>query len=85
MAAARGDAHAAAVLVQAGCAVDQPDHEGLSPLLVAARCGHAGAVRALLAAGARKEHVDFDGGSALMHAAGRGHSEGPSASELFYG
>ena len=34
--------------MQAGCAVDLPDHEGLSPLLIAAKHGHSLVVQELL-------------------------------------
>ena len=63
------------VLLAAGCSVDLPTNDGMTPLLCAAQFNHAGTVKLLLEAGAVKALVDSNGRTALWYA----EQNGPDA------
>ena len=63
------------VLLAAGCSVDLPTNDGMTPLLCAAQFNHAGTVKLLLDAGAEKALVDSNGRTALWYA----EQNGPDA------
>jgi hypothetical protein len=75
MAALRGRADMAAMLVASGADVDGKDHQGTTPLHAAAHRGHAACVSALLAGGADAVAVDAAGRTALYVASKRGASQ----------
>ena len=56
------------VLLAAGCSVDLPTNDGVTPLMVAALSNHAGTVKLLLEAGADKALVCNNGQTALWYA-----------------
>lgn len=73
LAAEKGAAQTASLLIHTGVKVDCADHDGLTPLQLGARNGQLGVVQALINAGATLSHVDYDGSTALAHASAQGH------------
>jgi hypothetical protein len=57
------------------CRVDQPDHSGLTPLMVAAKGGYSTVLKALLDGGADPSVTDINGWGAVHHACRSGHRE----------
>lgn len=68
-----GDWEALQRLAASPTVVNQEDHKGYSPLMLAAYHGHLEAVRVLLAAGANPNGRDLGGSTILMGAAFKGH------------
>lgn len=60
-------------LLDAGCAIDERDHRGYAPLMLAAYAGHFEAVDLLLTRGANPNTEDLFGNTVLMGAAYKGH------------
>ena len=56
------------VLLAAGCSVDLPSNNGMTPLMGAAEANHAGTVKLLLDGGADKALVCNNGRTALWYA-----------------
>ena len=61
------------VLLAAGCSVDLPTNNGMTPLMGAAKFNHAGTVELLLEAGADKALVCNNGRTALWYAKQHGN------------
>ena len=61
------------MLLAAGCSVDLPTNDGVTPLIGAALSNHAGTVKLLLEAGADKTLVDGNESTALSHAEHNGN------------
>ena len=61
------------MLLAAGCSVDLPANDGMTPLMIAAHSNHAGTVKLLLDAGADKALVCDDGKTALLCAEQNGN------------
>lgn len=68
-AAAQGKNELVTFLLAQGAAVDQTDHEGVTPLIHASKNGHLDSVNLLLAQKASVNRCDQSGRSALMEAA----------------
>lgn len=62
-------------LLEEGGAIDDRDHRGYSPLMIAAYAGHLEACELLLARGADANTADLAGNSVLMGAAFKGWVE----------
>ena len=60
-------------LLDAGWAIDERDHRGYSPLMLAGYAGHFDAVDLLLSRGADPNTKDLFGNTVLMGAAFKGH------------
>jgi len=60
-------------LIQAGWPIDERDHRGYAPLMLAAYAGHVEAVELLLLRGADPNTTDLFGNTVLMGAAFKGH------------
>jgi ankyrin repeat protein len=60
-------------LLDAGAAIDERDHRGYAPLMLAAYSGNLEALERLLARGADPDTVDLFGNTVLMGAAFKGH------------
>jgi ankyrin repeat protein len=60
-------------LINAGWAIDERDHRGYAPLMLAAYAGHLDAVELLVARGADPNTSDLFGNTVLMGAAFKGH------------
>jgi len=54
-------------LLSRGCLLDEPNHDGFTPLMIAAQSGHGRAVLTLLEKGADASRRDKDGISILYH------------------
>lgn len=74
-AAKANDLPALARLLDQGAAIDQPDHRGYSPLMLATYTGNAEAFDFLLARRADPNSRDRSGNTVLMGAAFKGHLE----------
>ena len=61
------------MLLAAGCSVDLPTNDGVTPLMDAAESNHAGTVKKLLEAGADKALVCNNGRTALWYAKQHGN------------
>jgi hypothetical protein len=61
-------------LLDAGVPIDERDHRGYAPLMIAAHAGHLEAVDALLARGADPNTTDLFGNTVLLVAAFKGHA-----------
>jgi ankyrin repeat protein len=61
-------------LLAAGSPIDERDHRGYSPLMLAAYAGHSAAFELLLARGADPNSADAAGNTVLMGAAFKGHT-----------
>jgi ankyrin repeat protein len=60
-------------LLDAGWPIDERDHRGYSPLMLAGYAGHVEATELLLARGADPNTMDLFGNTVLMGAAFKGH------------
>lgn len=72
-AARDNDVASLASLLASGASIDEGDHRGYSPLMLAAYGGNLEAFEFLLAAGADPNGADHAGNSILMGAAFKGH------------
>ena len=72
-AARAGNAAELGRLLDGGAAIDERDHRGYAPLMLAAYAGHLEAVDLLLVRGADPNTTDLAGNTVLMGAAFKGH------------
>jgi len=72
-AAKANNADELARLLDTGWPINERDHRGYSPLMLAAYAGHLDAVELLLARSADPDTVDLFGNTVLMGAAFKGH------------
>ncbi|CAK0847845.1 unnamed protein product, partial [Prorocentrum cordatum] len=63
------------LLATVGVDVDEPDEDGLTPLMAAARAGHLKAIHRLMRRSPRVDAADGLGRTALDHAVENGHAD----------